>query len=699
MNKFLWSTEGRARTCGTQRPEPPQAGEPHRRRRQCVLSGLKFTRVVACLMVLVFASLALESQAQEASQDDRQKEVGQLTLRKTARAREYGGRVVEGEDRLVAPGDSVWRMLIREKGLPERRFGHYLAIIRGLNPQIKNMDVLKVGDTIFLPSRPEDLLGTQAETKKEATPTIARGTTRDYRIRGGEHLYQILREQLGLKAERELAIHYALVKDLNPEKKNWDVLIEGEVIRLPVPPQTAEVASTQTKVADESKRAEVRVPQAKVAEEIKPAPEVRAPAKVAEAVKPEPAPKVPEKTEPRPTEIATVKEARPDVEVPKLKEPPPAIEVPKVKEPTPGIRLVPDYAKQALTRDNISLLTRVIEALGNEVQRGGQEVFSLSDGTVRLDKSAFPVVYSPQLRQKLILDLNESIPASLKAKLAHPSVATPVISVTKEASLHGTVSQLLTGLGYQLMPADRPIVIYDGGIALEAKGTWVVLAPEESNKVQEVFVVTLSDRPDEIPGYLKTALSQKGLHLRDILLPAATSHSFGDGNNERKALQVSIKRWPEDKKQLIDAMLSAFGIPVAVSETLTVELHQGLRMELRGERIFESNGRRTALVFQRVEPEIKRALKERQGLTLHELDISTLTRKEIVSRLLTEIGEQAAYREHRFAAANGFNKERLNITASGFLLADRGMFVTDREIPQSLQRFFFEKGLEIVYFQ
>jgi hypothetical protein len=34
----------------------------------------------------------------------------------------------------------------------------------------------------------------------------------------------------------------------------------------------------------------------------------------------------------------------------------------------------------------------------------------------------------------------------------------------------------------------------------------------------------------------------------------------------------------------------------------------------------------------------------------------------------------------------------------GFLLASRGLLVTDREIPLSLHRFFFEKGLEIVYF-
>jgi hypothetical protein len=67
-----------------------------------------------------------------------------------------------------------------------------------------------------------------------------------------------------------------------------------------------------------------------------------------------------------------------------------------------------------------------------------------------------------------------------------------------------------------------------------------------------------------------------------------------------------------------------------------------------------------------------------------------------MARLLSELGEQAAYGAHRFSASA--TKDKLTITAWGFLLAKRGMFVTDREIPEPLQRFFFEKGLEIVYF-
>ena len=84
-----------------------------------------------------------EIHAQESSRDRGQNETGQLTLQKTAQSREYQGREVEGEDRRVGPGDSIWRMLVKEKGLSENRFSQYLVIIRGLNPQIKKIDVLR----------------------------------------------------------------------------------------------------------------------------------------------------------------------------------------------------------------------------------------------------------------------------------------------------------------------------------------------------------------------------------------------------------------------------------------------------------------------------------------------------------------------------------------------------------------------------
>jgi hypothetical protein len=207
-------------------------------------------------------------------------------------------------------------------------------------------------------------------------------------------------------------------------------------------------------------------------------------------------------------------------------------------------------------------------------------------------------------------------------------------------------------------------------------------------------VVTLTDNPRDIPDYLRRELSARGLHLKDVLVTGHPSQS--PGTSESKESTAAVQHWPREKKEFVDAMLLALGVPFGVAETFSVELGQGLRADVYCDRIFERNGKRTGLFFQRLEPEIKKVLQERDKIKVVELALTILPHKEIMARLLSELGEQAVYREHRFAAS--VSKDRLNISAWGFLLANRGMFVTDREIPQSLHRFFFEKGLEIVYF-
>ena len=118
------------------------------------------------LLVFLVMSLGSAGFAQEADQ----RNPTQLNLRKSVYTREYQGKVVEGEERAVGRGDSLWRILVQEKGLPEKRFRSYLVVIRGLNPQVKNLDVLRVGDSIFIPLRPDETLGNEAASAKANAP-------------------------------------------------------------------------------------------------------------------------------------------------------------------------------------------------------------------------------------------------------------------------------------------------------------------------------------------------------------------------------------------------------------------------------------------------------------------------------------------------------------------------------------------------
>jgi hypothetical protein len=458
--------------------------------------------------LLLSLAFVTEIYAQEFNRDRGQNEAGQLTLQKTAQSREYQGREVEGEDRRVGPGDSIWRILVKEKGLSENRFTQYLVVIRGLNPKIKNIDLLKVGDNLFIPLRPDELLATPAVSTKTDVQhsTVNRGAIKEYRVKQGEHLYQILREQLGVANDRDVALYYALVKDLNPERKNWDALLGGDLIRLPVPGKPSELTVTERKVSIESTPA----------------------------------------TEP-------IKEINP---------PPSDVQAKEDRPSTPRIFGL-DYAQRLPARENLALLGQVVEILGNEVRRDGQEAVTLKDGTVRVDRTSYPVVYNPKLHQRIILDPDEKIPAAVKSKLTDPSAQTAVLPVTGTASLQESVSQLLSRLGYQSLPTDRPVVIQEGGIGIEAKGNWIALAPEENNKGQDIFVIALTDNPQDIPDYLRRELATRGLHFKDVLLAATSSQSTA--TNESKEFSPAIREWPREKREFIDAVLLAFSVPFGVS--------------------------------------------------------------------------------------------------------------------------------------
>ena len=58
----------------------------------------------------------------------------------------------------------------------------------------------EVGDSIFIPLRPDELLGAPAVSAKadvQRSPSL-KVAIKEYRVKQGEHLYQILREQLGI---------------------------------------------------------------------------------------------------------------------------------------------------------------------------------------------------------------------------------------------------------------------------------------------------------------------------------------------------------------------------------------------------------------------------------------------------------------------------------------------------------------------
>jgi len=554
----------------------------------------------------------------------------EMSLRKSVDAREFQGQQVEGEERQIGRGDSLWRILVEEKGLPGQKFRSYLVVIRGLNPQAKNLDVLRVGDKIFIPLRVDGTVETAREPNQ-----LKPGTTINYRVKSGEHLYQILRDQLKVTDERKVAQYYSLAKDLNPERKDWDTLLEGETIRLPTVGTGLQSASAESAKSASDKQ----------------------------------------------TPVSSAGTARK-----------PPIEV-KTTSPLD--------TRQALgAKENMALFASVVEALGNEIQQSGEEIVALGEENIRFERSAYPVVYNPSLRQKLVIDPEGKIPASLKSRLNDPRIGAQVLPNANGLSIQDAVGQLLAGLGYQSLPTDRPIMIQEEGVAFEAKGNWMALAPAVSNKPQEVLVINLTERPNEIPEYLKAELAKKGLQLREVVLPTAAKAATATVANEQpKTSPSQVKNWPRDKQEIVDALLLSYGVTFGTAESLSIKLSDGLRLDTRTDRVFETAGQRTALFFRAMDPDIRKSLQEQQGIKTIELDLRSLSSRELIARVLPLLGDQAAYLEHRFPAAPDSARDQVTVKVWGFQLTKKPIFLTDRQIPPPLHRFFFEKGLEIVYFQ
>ena len=248
------------------------------------------------------------------------------------------------------------------------------------------------------------------------------------------------------------------------------------------------------------------------------------------------------------------------------------------------------------------------------------------------------------------------------------------------------------------MPSDRPVVIQYGSVTFEAKGHWVALGPEQNNQAQEILVVNLGENQQGVPDYIKAELALKGLQLKDIpVLPGSKRVIPSEASNPTVRENIpSISYWPRDKREFVDAALLSLRVSFGVSEIIKTQLRDGLSVEVRSDRSFEKDGKRTALFFNRIDPAFKTALQDREKVRVIEIDIAALDHKEIAAQAIDRVGRPVEIPGTSFSSWG--NQEQLQVKAWGFLLTQRGMFLTDRDIPPALYRFFFEKGLEIVYF-
>src|SRR3954466_4764461 len=166
--------------------------------------------VARCVAPLVLAALAAMWPRAAAAQQPpgAAQEPAQLELRRSLKTREYQGQNVPGEERVFKARDTLWRILVVEKGFSDKRFARYVFLVTALNPNLKKADVLQVGDTLFIPIQPDEVLGMKSgapPAPPPAAPAITATAGKEtgtmlYEVKAGDQLYQVLREHAKIPA-------------------------------------------------------------------------------------------------------------------------------------------------------------------------------------------------------------------------------------------------------------------------------------------------------------------------------------------------------------------------------------------------------------------------------------------------------------------------------------------------------------------
>ncbi|MFP4480428.1 MAG: LysM peptidoglycan-binding domain-containing protein [Desulfohalobiaceae bacterium] len=144
----------------------------------------------------------------------------------------------------VRKGEYIYSIL-REMGLKEKELPRVMQEVKDLNPHIQNFNRIQPGQEIKLPARLGPEQPQVLEYKQGAEVSARQIPTRAYQVQKGEHLVQILRQELNLPDELIFDEYLNLVLDLNPDLDNPNLLQSGDRLRLPLLKDKAETGSSK----------------------------------------------------------------------------------------------------------------------------------------------------------------------------------------------------------------------------------------------------------------------------------------------------------------------------------------------------------------------------------------------------------------------------------------------------------------------
>ncbi|MFH1489568.1 MAG: LysM peptidoglycan-binding domain-containing protein, partial [Pseudomonadota bacterium] len=174
---------------------------------------------------------------------------------------EVDDRKVLAEEVTIQKGDHLWGLLRKRELLNKQKLPELLSVLKRLNPSLKNLDLVHPGEKIIIPLTIAPVRGMpSASAPKAPAVKVSAAEIKDlhlekYTVRAGESLIRIIRDHFDIPTEDLHNEYLQLVKQMNPQIEDLNVIRPGQQIRLPIyspqivrkpieskPPQKAEAA-------------------------------------------------------------------------------------------------------------------------------------------------------------------------------------------------------------------------------------------------------------------------------------------------------------------------------------------------------------------------------------------------------------------------------------------------------------------------
>jgi LysM repeat protein len=143
------------------------------------------------------------------------------------------------ETHVVKKGDHLWQLL-REKGLLDRKdLPEILSMLKRLNKDLQNLDMIQPGERIIIPLKIIPLSGVARVERVEAPVRTTPEALRDldlenYTVMPGDSLTRVVSSRYSVPADYLYGEYLQAVKRLNPTIRDLNLIHPGQTIRLPI---------------------------------------------------------------------------------------------------------------------------------------------------------------------------------------------------------------------------------------------------------------------------------------------------------------------------------------------------------------------------------------------------------------------------------------------------------------------------------